>query len=36
MTQGMASVVREYGGTVNMLVNRKNRETLKEKQGVTS
>lgn len=32
----MASVVREYGGTVNMLVNRKNRETLKEKQGVTS
>jgi len=32
----MASAVRQYGGTVNMLENRKNRETFKEKQGVTS
>lgn len=36
MTQGMASAVREHGGTVNMLENEKNRETFKEKQRVTS
>lgn len=35
MTQGMASGVRENGGTVNMLENVKIRESFKDKQGVT-